>query len=153
MILVQILGALLLLGGIALLWIVRRKQEAHAAIGESRWAATLRHVIEGLHLMGNTRTLGFTSLISLLYLALQVFSVYALMKAYGLDLSFWVAGGVLTIIRFATAVPNAPGNVGLFQIACVLALKLFDLEQTDAKTFSLILFFFTTIPLLIGGAI
>jgi uncharacterized protein (TIRG00374 family) len=152
-ILVQILGVLLLLGALALLWILRHKQEAHAVFSESRWAATFRHIVEGLHLMGNFRTLSLTWLLSLLYLVLQIVSVYALMKAYGLDLSIWVAGGVLAIVRFATVVPNAPGNVGLFQAACVLALGLFDVEKNDAKTFSFIMFFALTLPLLIGGAI
>lgn len=152
-VLVQIIGALLLIGAILLAWIVIRKQEAHAAISESRWSATLRHVIEGLHLMGNPHTLIATTLVSLLYLFLQVVSYWALMKAYGLDLNFWVAGGVLTIVRFGTVIPNAPGNLGLFQFACVLALGLFDVEKNDAKTFSFILFFALTFPLLLGGAI
>jgi glycosyltransferase 2 family protein len=152
-ILVQVLGVLLLVGAVALIWVVVHKQHAHLVVAESRWASTLRHIVEGLHLMGNLRTMGTTILISLLYLLLSMFSYYALMRAYGLDLSIWVAGGVLTIVRFATVVPNAPGNVGLFQVACVLALGLFDVERNDAKTFSFVLFFALTLPLLVGGAI
>ena len=152
-ILVQAVGALLFLCILVLGWVVFHKQHAHAVIRESRWAATLRHIIEGLHLMGNLRTFGWTMGISLLYLALQVVSVWALMKAYGLDLSFWVAGGVIAIVRFATVVPNAPGNLGLFQVACVLAMGLFDVERNDAKTFSFIMFFALTLPLLVGGAV
>jgi glycosyltransferase 2 family protein len=151
--LVQAIGALLLIGAALLFWIVMRKHEAHAVISESRWSATLRHVIEGLHLMGNPRTLLATTGLSLVYLVLQVVTYWALMKAYGLDLNFWVAGGVLTIVRFATVIPNAPGNLGLFQVACVLGLGLFDVERNDAKTFSLILFFILTLPLLLGGAV
>jgi uncharacterized protein (TIRG00374 family) len=152
-ILVQLLGVLLLLGAVALLFIVRRKHEAHAVIGESRWTATLRHVVEGLHLMGNPRTMGLTALISLLYLVLQMVTMYAVMKAYGLDLSIWAAGGVLTVVRFGTVIPNMPGNLGVFQLACVLALKLFEVNESDAKTFSFIMFFALTLPLLVGGAI
>ncbi len=152
-ILVRVLGALLLAGAIILLWILLRKQDAHAVIAESRWAGILRHILEGLHLMGNARTLGYTALISLLYLAIQFVPVYCLMKAYGLDLSFWVAAGVLVIVRFSTVVPNAPGNLGLFQFACVQALGLFDVERNDAKTFSFIMFVALTLPLLIGGAV
>ena len=151
--LVWIIGALLMLGAIGLLWVIRHKQGAHAAVRESRWASTLRHVIEGLHLMGDLRTLGQTALISLLYLVLQMFSVYALLKADKTDYSFWVAAGVLTIVRFATVVPNAPGNLGLVNLACVKALLLFDFEQNEAKTFSIILFGALTLPLLLGGAI
>jgi glycosyltransferase 2 family protein len=152
-ILVNILGIALVVGGGLLVWVLSHKQHAHLVISESRWASTLRHILEGLHLMGNPHTMGLTSLISLLYLALQVVSYWALMKAYGLDLSFWAAGGVLAIVRLATAVPNAPGNLGLFQVACVVAMRLFDVEQNDAKTFSFVLFFALVLPLLIGGAI
>ena len=152
-ILVQLMGALLLVGTVVLVWVIYHKQHVHLLIRESRWAATLRHIVEGLHLMGNRRTIGFTVLISGLYLALQVVSVWALMNAYGFDLSFWVAGGVLTIIRLGTVIPNAPGNLGLIQVACVVALRLFDVEADAAKTFSFVLFFALTLPLLMGGAL
>ena len=137
-ILVQVLAVLLLVGAGVLFWIVMHKQHAHAVLSESRWSATLRHIVEGLHLMGNPRTLGLTVAISLLYFALQVLFVFALMRAYGLDLSFWVAGGVLTIVRLSTVVPNAPGNLGVVNFACVMALGLFEVEKTDAKTFSIL---------------
>jgi hypothetical protein len=75
------------------------------------------------------------------------------MRAYGLDLSFWAACGVLTIVRLSTTVPNAPGNLGLMNLACVMALGLFEVEKTDAKTFSIILYVVLTLPLLIGGGI
>jgi len=152
-ILVQLLGGLLLICAVTLAWIVKHKQHAHTVIRESRWAAALRHVVEGLHLMGNRRTLTRTALISLVYLLLQYLTVYMLMRAYLLDYSFWVACGVLTIVRLATVVPNAPGNIGLGNIACVMAMKLFDLGDNDAKTFSIILFGSLTLPLLLGGAV
>jgi hypothetical protein len=147
------LGALLVVCALTLGWIIKHKQHAHNAIRESRWAAALRHVVEGLHLMGNRRTLTRTVFISLAYLMLQYLTVYMLMRAYLLDYSFWVACGVLTIVRLATVVPNAPGNIGLGNIACVMAMKLFDLGDTDAKTFSIILFGALTLPLLLGGAV
>ena len=151
--LVRVTGVVLLLGAALLLYVVLHKQHAHSVVRESRWAATLRHIVEGLHVMGQWRSFSRTVWISLLYLLLQVLTYYSLMKAYGLDLSFWVAAGVLTIVRFGTVIPNAPGNLGLFQAACVLALRLFDVEANDAKTFSFLLFFALTLPLLIGGAV
>jgi uncharacterized protein (TIRG00374 family) len=152
-ILVQVIGALLIFGAVLLIWVVARKHEAHAAIRESKWAATLRHIVEGLNLMGNPRTIGATSTISLVYLFLQFLSVWALMKADGLDLSFWAAAGVVTMVRFGTVVPNAPGNLGFFQASCVVALTRFDVERNVAKDFSFIMFFALTAPLLVGGAI
>ena len=88
---VQIFAGLLIVATAVLSWIVSRKRHAHVVLGESRWASTLRHIVEGLQLMGNRKTLSLTTLISLLYVMLQIVFVYALMKAYGLDLSFWVA--------------------------------------------------------------
>jgi glycosyltransferase 2 family protein len=151
--LVQLLGVLLLAGVGLLAWVVMHKQHAHAVLSESRWSATLRHIVEGLHLMGRPRSLGLTALISVLYLALQMLSVFALMRAYGLDLSIWAAAGILTLVRISTVVPNAPGNLGLINLACVMAMGLFEVEKNDAKTFSIILFVSLTLPLLIGGAI
>jgi len=150
---VVLMGVLVAAGGVTLVWVTVHKQHAHTVLRESKWAAVLRHVVEGLHLMGNPRTLARTALISLVYLLLQYLTVYMLMKAYLLDYSFWVAAGVLTIVRLATVVPNAPGNIGLGNIACVMALHLFDLGENDAKTFSLILFGALTLPLLLGGAV
>jgi uncharacterized membrane protein YbhN (UPF0104 family) len=110
-------------------------------------------VVEGLQLMGNPRTLQLTSLISLLYFALQVVTMWALMKAYSLDYSFWVAGGVLTLYRLGTMIPNGPGNFGLGNVVCVLALRHFELGESEAKTFSFLYMAAQTLPLLAGGAV
>ena len=36
-------------------------------------------------------------------------------EAYRLDLSFWAGAAVIVVVRFGTVIPNAPGNLGLFQ--------------------------------------
>ena len=149
----RIMTGLLLVGIVILLFVIFHKHHAHAVVRESRWAATLRHVVDGLHLMGNWRTLGKAMIASLLYLVLQVLTVWALMKADRLDLSVWTAGAVIVVVRFGTVIPNAPGNLGLFQAVCTLALMLFDVEKDVAKTFSFLMFFALTMPLLIGGAV
>jgi uncharacterized protein (TIRG00374 family) len=151
---VQALGGLLVVGTIVAVWLVTRKREVeHVPEEEGRTSATYRHIVEGLHLMGRKRSLILTVLISGLYLALQMFSVYALLKAYKTDYSFWVAAGVLTFVKLATVIPSAPGNIGIVNVATVEALKLFDLPAVHAKTFSFILFGALTLPLLIGGAV
>ena len=60
---------------------------------------------------------------------------------------------MVAIIRFATVVPNAPGNLGVVNVACIKALELFDFPQNSGKTFSFILFGAWTLPLLLGGAV
>ncbi len=133
--------------------VLKHHHHAHAVFRESRWAAVVRHVVEGLQLMGNRRTLVASALISALYFALQVVTMWALMRAYALDYSIWVAGGVLAIVRLGTLVPNAPGNVGLVNASIMVALRLFESSESDAKGFSLVYLVAQTLPLLIGGAI
>ena len=150
---VQVLAGGVLVCAVTLVWTVRRKQHAATLLGKNRWASTFRHVVEGLHLMGNPRTLGKSALISGLYLLVHMFSYWALMKADLFDLSFWSAAGVTVIIRLLTLIPNAPGNAGVINAACIVAMKTFGVEKGDATTFSIILFGALTLPLLLGGAV
>jgi hypothetical protein len=152
-ILVRILGGGLILLSVVLLWLIRRKLDTHPAFQQSKWSATFRHVVEGLHLMGSRRTLTLTAGISVLYALLQFASLWAVMKAYQLDLSIWAAAGVVTIIRLWTVVPNAPGNLGFLNAACVAALRGLDVEPKVATTFSIILFGVWTLPIVICGAL
>ncbi|HTT63991.1 MAG TPA: lysylphosphatidylglycerol synthase transmembrane domain-containing protein [Bryobacteraceae bacterium] len=151
---VRFFEVLVAAGSLLLAYVMIHKSHAHALVRESRWAATLRHVVEGLHTMGNWRTLARVMPVSFLYLILQVFSYWALMKSFQLDLSAWDATAVLAIVRLGTAVPNAPGNIGLINAACLIALyDVFGVERNDATTFSFVLFLALTLPLLVGGAI
>jgi hypothetical protein len=140
--------------GIAMLgYVMIHKTHAHAMVRESPWAVVFRHVVEGLHTMGNWHTLARVMPVSFLYLVLQVFSYWALMKAFQLDLSPWDAVAVLAIVRLGTVVPNAPANIGLINVACLIALKVFGVERNDAEDFSIVLFLALTLPLLVTGAI
>lgn len=150
----DILGLVIFAGIGILLWVVLHKEHAHLVLSESRWAATLRHIVEGLHLMGSPANIGLTFVVSTLYVFLQVVSYWALMRGYLFDLSLWQAAGVLAMVRLATAVPNLPGNLGLFNVACITALPLFGVEQPAARIFcNFVLFFALLLPLLIGGAV
>lgn len=150
---VQFLAALLVAGALLFAFVIVRNQRAHNMVRETRWSSTLRHLVEGLHTMGRWRPFSRTVLVSLLYLVLQMVTIFGLMRAYGLDLSVWAACAVLVVIRFGTVIPSAPGNLGLFQASVVLALGLFEVDPTDAKTFSFVCFFALTLPLLVGGAV
>jgi uncharacterized protein (TIRG00374 family) len=147
------LEALVVAGIVLLAYVMIRRSQAHAIVRESRRAAVFRHVVEGLHTMGNWQTLACVMPVSFLYLVLQVLSYWALMKAFQLDLSAWDAVAVLAIVRLVTVVPNAPANIGLINAGCLIALKVFGVERKDAEEFSILLFLALTLPLLVTGAI
>src|SRR5439155_687149 len=146
-------AAVLIAATAGFFWIVKHRHHAHAVMRENRWSATLRHVVEGVQLMGSARTLQLTAAISVLYFGLQVITMWSLMKAYSLDYSLWIAGGVLTLYRLGTVIPNGPGNFGLGNVACFFALRFFELGEAEAKTFSFLYLAAQTLPLLVGGAI
>jgi|HubBroStandDraft_1064217.scaffolds.fasta_scaffold00725_8 uncharacterized protein (TIRG00374 family) len=147
------LEALVVAGIVLLAYVMIHKSHAHAMVRENRWAAVLRHVVDGLHTIGNWHTLARVMPVSFLYLVLQVLSYWALMKAFQLDLSAWDAVAVLAIVRLVTVVPNAPANIGLINAGCLIALKVFGVERKDAEEFSILLFLALTLPLLVTGAI
>jgi uncharacterized protein (TIRG00374 family) len=150
---VRVMAAVLAIAAGLFGFVIFHKSHAHKVVRESRWAVTLRHVVEGLHTMGRWQTFSRAALISLLYLLLQIIPVWALMRGYEMDLSVWAAAAVLIVVRIGTVVPNAPGNVGLYQATCVLALGLFGVDKTTATGFAFMMFGALTLPLLIGGAV
>jgi uncharacterized membrane protein YbhN (UPF0104 family) len=100
-----------------------------------------------LRKIGLSRGLAVAALSSLLLLSAQAAAFWFVMKAYGLNLSFWTGAAVLLIVHLGTAIPNAPANVGSYQFFCVLGLQLFGIGKTDATSFSFVVFFLLTVPL------
>jgi uncharacterized protein (TIRG00374 family) len=138
-----------LLLGLIMFW----KHKAHAAVSGSRWAVRLRHLVDGLHAMGNSPSFYGALAVSLLYSLVQIVPIYALMRAFGLDLSLWAAWVVLLVQRLGTVVPQMPGNLGTSQFFFIKALEMFGVGRADASNFSLIAFSTITLPLVLAGFI
>lgn len=127
------------------------KQRVHRAMPHTRWGMKMRVLIDDLHSMGRSKTFYVAAAVSIGYLLIQVIPIFALMRAYDLDLSMWAAMVVLLILRLGTVVPQAPGNVGASQALMVVALGLFGLDKTTATGLSLVTWGVITLPLLIAG--
>lgn len=147
----QILMVLLGVLSVLLVFAIWYKPAAQQALAGSRWAATLRHLLDGVHVMGSSPTFPGVVLLSLLYLALQVLPILFLMIGYGMEVSPWAALVVLVVLRLGTVVPQAPGNVGSFQALTILGLKVFGLDRGDATGFATLLFLVVTVPLWMAG--
>jgi hypothetical protein len=60
----------------------------------------------------------------------------------------------MVILRLGSVVPQAPGNIGLFQFLTKESLeKIFNVVPAEAARFSLVLWGVVTLPLLIAGLI
>ncbi len=139
-----------LLLAVAMYW---REQALDALLGAPMfsWA----HVfIQDLHRIGHSRFLYLSAAVSVPYLLVQIVPVYAVMQAYGFDGVSWAqAGALMVLLRLGSVVPQAPGNVGLFQVLSTLGLTLFGVPGAMARRFTLILWAVVTVPLLIAGFI
>ncbi|MCX6622356.1 MAG: lysylphosphatidylglycerol synthase transmembrane domain-containing protein [Acidobacteria bacterium] len=136
-----------LLAVVAIFW----KHHAHAAVSRSKWPEALASVVDGLHSMGQSRSFVLSFLLSLFYLVLQVVPIYALIRGFGFDLSFWSAATVLVILRLGSIPPQAPGNVGSFQLLTIAGLSLFGIDRATATGFATLLFAVVTVPLWLAG--
>ena len=63
--------------------------------------------------------------------AVNVVSLWCLLRAYHLRLSPLDAAAVFAIITIGTFLPNAPGNLGPWQFFCVVGLQLFGSRRSS----------------------
>jgi len=144
-ILIVLCAALL---AIAMFW---REQTLDALLG-ARMFSWVHVFVQDLHLIGHSRFLYFSVAVSIPYLLLQIVPIYAIMQAYGFDGVSWAqAGTLMVLLRLGGVLPQAPGNIGLFQVVSTLVLTLFGAPGAMARRFAFILFAVVTVPLLVVG--
>jgi uncharacterized protein (TIRG00374 family) len=128
------------------------KQQAKISFENHRILSKLNVLIEDLHLIGHSRYLYYSALASLPYLLLQIIPIWAISIAYpGFDLSIGQAAALMVMLRLGAVVPQAPGNLGLFQLIAVQGLMIFGVHSGMARRFSFILWAIVTLPLLLVG--
>jgi hypothetical protein len=85
---------------------------------------------------------------------LQVIPIYASFRAFGYNqLSIGVAFVLMVILRIGSIVPQAPGNIGLFQLLTMETLQRIFHVHDRVAGFQLVLWGTVTIPLIIAGSI
>jgi len=116
-------------------WIVARLP---ARFGEGL-KRVLTALLDGMRILPDPRLLLLVFLVSLALWFLPILSSYIMIQAFRLPIPFSAAVIVFIFIGFGTALPNAPGMIGTFQYACVLALALFGVAKAEALAYGLIL--------------
>ncbi len=139
---------------ILLLWVLFQKHHAHAFASKSKFGLRFVHLLDEVHRLGNWRALGLGMAVTGIYWLFQVLAVLALLRADAFDFGFAAAAFLLVAKTMGTMIPNAPANVGVYQATIVLALhNTLLVEDANAQIFAQIMFWFLTLPLVIGGAI
>jgi uncharacterized membrane protein YbhN (UPF0104 family) len=148
-----ILGVIILIAaGFLAIGMYARKQSLGLFFG-FKFPSWFNTLVEDLHLIGHSRYLYFAFLVSGVFMLAQIVPIYAVMQAYGLDLdsTLIAAFTMMVLLRLSSVVPQAPGNLGLFQGVAFRTLIVFGVYGALAKRFSLILWAVVTIPLIIVG--
>jgi glycosyltransferase 2 family protein len=148
------IGGIVLLAASLFLWMVFRKKKETACTGQDFSRGVLRWFLRfgfqfarGLRDIGISYRLYLSALLSAGMLASQTLALWFMMLACRIDLPLRAAAIVLLIVRLGTAIPNAPANIGSFQLFTVLALGLFGEDKTVAAGFSMVYFLALTVPL------
>ena len=124
------------------------REQTLDALLDARLFSWAHVFIEDLHRIGHSRYLYFSAAVSIPYLLIQIVPIYAIMQAYGFDGVTWAqAGALMILLRLGSVVPQAPGNVGLFQVLSTLGLTLFGVPGAMARRFTLILWGVVTLAL------
>jgi glycosyltransferase 2 family protein len=122
--------------------------------GGSGWRRQFNILLEDLGLIGHSRYLYLAFLQSLPPLLLQTIPVWAAFKGYLFDLSIVDAFALAIMLRAVASLPQAPANIGLFQLLTrEVLVVVFGVLPADASRFSLVLWGVMTLPLIVGGLI
>lgn len=125
-----------------------RKQTMNLLFFDVNLPAWFNTLIEDLHLIGHSRLLYYSFFVSGASMLLQVVPIYAIIKAYHLSLSWEASFTAMVLLRISTALPQAPGNIGLFNWVAARTLALYGIKLSQAKGFSIVLWTAVTLPLI-----
>jgi hypothetical protein len=81
----------------------------------------------------------------------QVLTNFLLFKAFHITLSFWAALFVLLAVQVGNIPPSAPGKIGIFEYAVVLALSIFHISKNEALSYGLMLHLVAFLPKIVLG--
>ncbi len=152
-------GAAILAGLVVLVWVggepffnqrVARYLPARFGAGLGRFINAL---LDGMRILPNPRLLAMVFTVSVALWSLPILSSYVVIRAFNFAVPFNAALMVFIFIGFGTALPQAPGMIGTYQYACVLALGLFGVPQTEAVAYGLVLNALQLLTLMAQGAV
>jgi uncharacterized protein (TIRG00374 family) len=101
----------------------------------------IHRFVEGFRIIASPGRLMGTLLLSVLIWGLSGFAIFVLFSFHNFQLSLLVAFVVLVVNIIGISLPTAPGMLGNFQFACILALSWFDVPKDAAFLFSMVSYF------------
>jgi len=111
----------------------------------------IHHFIDGFQIITNIKFLLYLFFLSALIWLVDVLAIYMLLKAFDFTLPVMASFVVMIILIVGIAIPTAPGYIGNWHFACVLALSFFGLAKTEALSFAVVYHFLSMVIVVILG--
>lgn len=146
-----ILGIFIVFLAIVIAYAMYAKKQSLTLFFGMAWPRWLNTLVEDLHLIGHSRYLYFSFLVSGCYMFWQMIPIYSIVRASDLPVPWMASFTMLVLLRLSSIVPQAPGNLGSFQWVTARTLIMFGMIAAPAKRFSLILWAVVTLPLIVIG--
>ncbi len=105
----------------------------------ARTRAVLLGARDGLQILPDHRLVACVFLVTLVLWTLPILSSWLLLRGFGLTLPLAAPFVIFVCIGLGTALPNPPGMFGVFQIAAVVALGLFNVHKSEAVAYGIVL--------------
>ena len=109
--------------------------------------------LKAFSLMRDTKTLVVLLGLTLLFVGGQILTNYILFLAFGFKLSIWVALFLLLALQVGNMVPSSPGKVGVFELVVIASLQLFDIPDSQALGYGLVLHIVAFLPKILLGLV
>ena len=113
----------------------------------------LLHALESIQALRQTSHLFPILLITGLVFTFDYFFAWQVMLALGWSLPFEAAVTVGVFLLLSVSLPSAPGFIGIYQVACVLALKLYGINESVAVAYSIVMQLLTFLIMGTQGAL
>jgi len=111
----------------------------------------IHHFIDGFQIITNIKLLLYLLFLSALIWLLDVLAIYVLLEAFGFTLPVMASFVVMIILIVGIAIPTAPGYIGNWHFACVLALSFFGLAKAEALSFAVVYHFLSMVIVVVLG--
>ena len=104
-----------------------------------RWAGKrLAPILEGFAPLRESHRLGWILLLGVVAFSFDFLALFVLLRAFGWSLPFMAAVTLDIFLAAGSSIPSTPGYVGVYQVACVLALGLYGVADSQAVAFSVV---------------
>ncbi len=112
-------------------------------MGHEEWQCLLQtwllHALEGIQAFRHTSNVLVVLLLTVIIFLLDYIWMWQIIVGFGWDLPFEAGLTVGVFILLGVSLPSAPGYIGIYQAACVLALGLYGIDKTSAVAYSIVL--------------